>query len=179
MIAPAPPLPSTMPGFPDWYEGGFVDIEWLLQGYFSQLLSNVVCLGWLPPEQELLHAIEEDRTIYLRIFRSGGRIIKGEGGKGDVDRAHVQFAALSASRDLSWEVIEFVRQVLYCYLGGGGRISVDDLYAVISVQGEIVGPTLTPEAFRDPRLVPVTFELDVQRRKGLPSFSKYAGELGL
>jgi hypothetical protein len=176
----APPIKpiSEGPGFPPWYEGGFVDIEWLLMDYFGGLLSGVTCLTWLPPEKEALEQIQLG-TIYLRIFRSGGRIVRGEANEGSVDRAHVQFATYSASRDLSWEVIEFVRQVLYCFDRGGSRMQTASQYAVITCNGEIVGPALVPEAFRDPRLVPVTFELESQRRKGLPSFDKYGADLGL
>ena len=177
---PAPPLPtpSLLPGFPAFYEGGFVDIERLLMEFFDALLSGVTVLTWFPTENEVLTNIQAG-TIYLRIFRSGGRIVFDEDGEAEVDRAHVQFAAMSASRDLSWEVIEFVRNMLYAYYRGGARMQGATLYSVIKCRGEIVGPALTAEAFRDQRLVPITFELDVQRRKGLPSFSKYGAELGL
>lgn len=176
----APPIViSDLPGFPPWWVGGFADIEVLLSEWYQNLLSRVIVLNWFPPENEVLTEIEANGTIYLRIFRSGGRIVFDEGGEGEVDRAHVQFAAMSASRDLSWQVIEFVRNTLYCFRRGGGRMVTANNYAVIECNGEIVGPALTPEAFRDQRLVPVTFELDSQRRKGLPSFSKYGAELGL
>lgn len=178
MPAPPIPTPSLLPGFPPWYEGGFVDIERLLLGFYDELLSAVTLLTWFPPEDEVLANIVAG-TIYLRVFRSGGRIILDEDGETEVDRTHVQFAAMSASRDLSWEVIEFVRNTLYPFKRGGARMQTADLYALVQCNGEIVGPALTPEAFRDQRLVPITFELDVQRRKGLPSFSKYGAELGL
>lgn len=154
-------------------------MEWLLIEFFQALLPNVSVLSWFPPEKEVLQNIIDNNAIYLRIFRAGGRIIRQEDRKGDVDQSRMQFAAMSSSRDLSWEVIEFVRQMLYCYLNGGGRMQTETLYALISVNGEVTGPSLTPEAFRDQRLVPVTFELESQRRKGLPSFSEYGAELGL
>jgi hypothetical protein len=178
MPAP-PPMPVTPGLFPAWYEGGFVDIERLLTDWFAALLPAITCLTWFPPEEELLYQIEQG-TIYLRIFRSGGRIVfDEESGDGNVDRSHVQFAGMSASRDLSWEVIEFVRNVLYCFKRGGARMTTASTYATITCIGEVTGPMLTPEAFRDQRLVPITFELDSQRRKGVPSFSKYGAELGL
>lgn len=178
MTVPAIPTPSPLPGFPAWYAGGFVDIERLLGEYYQALLANVIVLNWFPPDTELLETVEAG-TIYLRIFRSGGRIVFDEDGKAEVDRPHVQFAAMSGSRDLSWEVIEFVRNTLYPFTRGGGRMQTTNLYAVITCNGEVLGPSLTAEAFRDPRLVPVTFELESQRRKGLPGFSKYGAELGL
>lgn len=178
MTAPAVPAPSPLIGFPPWYGGGFVDIERLLSGFYDVLLTNVTVLNWFPPDTELLDDVEAG-IIYLRIFRSGGRIVFDEDGKAEVDRPHVQFAAMSKSRDLSWEVIEFVRNTLYPFSRGGGRMQGGDLYAVITCNGEVLGPSLTAEAFRDPRLVPITFELESQRRKGLPSFSKYGAELGL
>jgi hypothetical protein len=171
-------LPVPTPGlFPSWYQGGFVDIERLLMGFFGGLMPTVRSLTWFPPEKELIYEITEHGTIYLRVFRTGGHATRSEGGKGDVDNPTVQFAAMSASRDLSWEVIEFVRQVLYCYQDGGGRMTADGLYSHVTMLREISGPSLTPEAFRDQRLVPATFELETQRRKGLPSFSKYSREL--
>lgn len=178
MTVPSIPPPSPLPGFPAWWQGGFVDIERLLSEYYQALLTNVTVLNWFPPDNEVLEEIEAG-TIYLRIFRSGGRIVLDEGGEGEVDRPHVQFAAMSASRDLSWEVIEFVRNTLYCFARGGARMVTASFFAVVTCNGEVVGPALTPEAFRDQRLVPVTFELETQRRKGLPSFSKYGAELGL
>jgi hypothetical protein len=174
------PLPtlSPLPGYPSWYKGGFADLERLLMDFYANLLSGVTPLTWLPPENEVLEQIQLG-VIYLRIFRSGGRIVFAEDGESEIDRAHVQFAAMSSSRDLSWEVIEFVRNTLYAFYWGGGRMVTPTQYAMITCRGEVSGPTLTPEAFRDWRLIPVTFELDVQRRKGLPSFSKYGAELGL
>lgn len=178
MSVPAIPTPSLLPGFPPWWKGGFVDIERLLLEWFQALLSAVTVLTWFPPDIEVLEQIEAG-TIYLRIFRSGGRIVFDEDGKAEVDRPHVQFAAMSASRDLSWEVIEFVRNMLYLFYRGGARMTTANFYAVVKCNGEIVGPALSAEAFRDQRLVPVTFELETQRRKGLPSFSDYGAELGL
>lgn len=178
---PAPPIPplSPRPQYPPFYQGGFIDIERLLMDWFADRAPGLTPLTWFPPETEVLDKIQAG-TIYLRIFRSGGRIVFDEDNQSEVDRPHVQFAAMSSSRDLSWEVIEFVRNMLYPYYRGGGRMETSTgLYAVIKCRGEIAGPSLTPEAFRDWRLVPSTFELDVQRRKGLPSFSKYGAELGL
>lgn len=180
MTTPAGPLPDLSPAlaFPAWYRGGFVDIERLLVAHFSELLPAVEVVSWLPTDKDVLASIQKPtNTVYLRIFRTGGRVIFGEPGKGAIDRCHVQFAALAASRELSWQVIEFVRQVMYAYLDGGSRIKAGGLYAMLTTVGEINGPVLTPEVFRDQRLVPVTFELDTQRRKGLPSFSDYSREL--
>lgn len=180
MTAPALPAVTSALGLPAWYEGGFVDIERLLNEYFSTLMTGVICVTWLPPEKEMLERLQKpEKAAYLRIFRSGGEALIGTGGKPSVDQPQVQFAAYSANRDISWEVIEFVRQTLYCYRGGGGRVEAGDLYAHVTMLREMTGPSLSPEAFRDPRLVPVTFELETQRRKGLPSFRAYSTELGL
>lgn len=177
MTTPAGPLFPVTPGlFPDWYQGGFVDVERLLMSFFGELMPGVTCVTWFPTEKEMMDHIIGGGA-FLRIFRTGGHIVYGEASKGVWDAPRVQFAALAANRDLSWEVIEFVRQVLYCYLDGGGRMKSGGLYAHVRVIGEVVGPGLSPEAFRDQRLVPVTFELETQRRKGLPSFSDYSREL--
>lgn len=178
VVVPPVPVPNPLPQFPPWWKGGFVDIERLLMEWFGAMLPGVTMMSWLPPETQVLENIQTG-TIYLRVFRSGGQIVFDRDGQAEVDRVHVQFAAMSMSRDLSWEVIEFVRNMLYTFYRGGGRMLGVTRYAVITNRGEILGPSLTPEAFRDARLVPITFELDVQRRKGLPSFADYGAELGL
>lgn len=175
MPVPAIPTPTPALGFPAWYRGGNVDIEVLLMGWFQELLTGVTVLTYFPPDKEVLEAVQTGAS-YLRMFRSGGRIVQD--GHKSIDQTHMQFAAMSASRDLSWEIIEFVRQMLYTFYPDGARIQTATLYAVITCNGEMVGPSMTPEAFRDPRLVPVTFELQTERRKGLPSLSEYGAELG-
>lgn len=153
-----------MIGYPDWYEGGCPDVEAVMRDLFMDLLTGVEVVSWVPPDyaSQLASGI-----AYLRIFRLGGRI--NVDSKSWVDETRVQFAALSASRDDSWHLIEFVRQILYAFRFGGAVIGSAST-AFIVVDGEVVGPQLIPEQMRDERLVPVTFEVHVDRPKGLPNY---------
>lgn len=135
-----------------------------MRDLFMDLLTGVEVVSWVPPDyaSQLASGI-----AYLRIFRLGGRI--NVDSKSWVDETRVQFAALSASRDDSWHLIEFVRQILYAFRFGGAVIGSAST-AFIVVDGEVVGPQLIPEQMRDERLVPVTFEVHVDRPKGLPNY---------
>jgi hypothetical protein len=156
-------------GYPAWYAGGCPDIEAVMRDLFSPLLTGVNVVSWVPPDygDELNAGI-----TYLRVYRLGGRINVDT--KSWVDETRIQFAALSASRDDSWRLIEFVRQVLYAFRFGG-PVGGPSGPTYIVVPGEIVGPQLVPEQFRDERLVPVTFEVHADRRKGLPDYRSALG----
>ena len=61
---------------------------------------------------------------------------------------------------------------------GGEGVARSDAFVIFVpfvVPGEIVGPQLVPEQFRDERLVPVTFEVHADRRKGLPDYRTALG----
>ena len=153
-----------MIGYPAWYQGGCPDVERVVRDLFTPLLINVSVCSWVPPDcaSQLTAG-----NAFLRVFRTGGRI--NVENRAWVDEARIQIAALSASRDDSWALIEFVRQVLYAYRNGGHVIS-EGRKVFIAVPGEVVGPQLVPEQFRDERLVPVTFDVETNRRKGLPDY---------
>lgn len=159
-----------MIGYPAWYEGGCPDVEAVMRDLFLGLLTGVEVVSWMPPDYASKLATG---VSYLRVFRLGGRI--NVDSRAWVDETRIQFAALSASRDDSWHLIEFVRQVLYMFRDGGHVVG-QSTTTFIAVPGEVVGPQLFPEQMRDERLVPVTFEVHTDRPKGLPN---YRQELGL
>lgn len=158
-------------GYPPWYQGGCPDVERVMRDLFADLLTGVEVVAWMPPDyaNQLASGVS-----FLRIFRLGGRI--NVDNRAWVDETRVQFAALSESRDDSWALVEFVRQVLYAYREGGGHVVGPTTTTFIAVPGEVVGPQLIPEQMRDERLVPVTFDVHTNRPKGLPN---YRQELGL
>lgn len=158
-----------MIGYPAWYVGGCPDVEKVMRDLFADLLTGVSVVSWLPPDYS---ARLDAGDAYLRVFRLGGRINVDT--RAWVDETRVQFAALSKSRDASWALTEFVRQALYQYRDGGHVVGSDSTTFIV-VQGEIIGPQLIPEQLRDERLVPVTFEIHVDRPKGLPNYRQALG----
>lgn len=162
--------------FPDYYTksgepGGYPNIENLLKTLFT---SGPVGLGgvdvyyWLPAQAVIEETLAADRGI-LRIFRTGGKINRSKGR----DEPNVQLAALTKSRDRSWELIEFARTgVLEEF--EDGAIVPGTIHKLQSV-GELIGPQLIPEQIRDERLVPVTFTLLTWKPKGLGNYREALG----
>jgi hypothetical protein len=149
---------------PDWYRGGYPDVEKLLRTLFAPLLANTHVVSWIPKPSTYNDEITAGRG-YLRIYRTGGAI-NYTGARRDEPR--VQFAALRSTRDESWELIEFVRQVLSCFVDNGAI--VPGTPTKLHAEGEVVGPQLIPELLQDDRLVPITFELHTWKPKGLPDY---------
>jgi hypothetical protein len=156
-------------GYPAWYQGGCADVERVMRDLFVPLLTGVEVVSWVPPAYATDLAAG---VTFLRIFRLGGRI--NVDSKSWVDETRIQFAALSGSRDDSWELIEFVRQTLYAYRFGGA-VTGSTSTTFIVVSGEVLGPQLIPEQLRDERLVPVVFEVHTDRPKGLPDYRRSLG----
>lgn len=135
--------------YPDWYKGGYPDIETVLVQLFSELLTGVEIVNFL--EQNAVDRLQAG-TAFLRIARTSGHI----DGDQQRDQARVQLAAWTPSRADSWELIEFVRQVLEAIDRGGGMWVAG---AVLKAAGEVVGPQLIPEQIRESRLIPVTYDI--------------------
>jgi hypothetical protein len=161
----------TAPVFPVWYDTTktWLDTEFVLKNAFQTWLTATNVLSWLPQSDVILATVQGGGS-YLRIFRTGGHLDGDTQRKSYVDAARVQFAAIANTRDQSWDIINFVRTVLWAYFIQAGRISGGGITAIMSTIGEVEGPQLTPVEFRDERLVPVTFDLEFQRPKGLPDY---------
>lgn len=168
------PTPSNIT-FPDWYAGGYPDIEMLMQVLFQPLLgtSQNTDGSWNPtyvvtylPNPAIYNPWLDSGNAYLRAYRIGGAFNDAE----KRDEPRVALAALTRSRDTSWYLIEFVRQVLVCYERGGavaGAPGVTLYYA-----GEVVGPQQTPEIIQDDRLVQITVGLQT-KKPGLPHYKSF------
>lgn len=152
--------------YPDWYEGGCRDVEKELKSLFEKLLSGVTVVSWIPPDY--VSQLNSGVT-YLRVYRLGGQLNIET--KNWVDQARVQLAVLATSRDAAWELMTFVREVLYSGFYHGGRVVRSDISTTfMQTPGEIVGPQLVPEPMRDERLVAVTFDIHVDRPRRLPNY---------
>lgn len=160
-----------MTTFPAWYDTAktWLDTEYVLKNAFAAWLPDTFVLSWLPVSDQILTTVQAGGA-YLRIFRVGGQLSADTQRKSNVDCARIQFAAIANTRDESWDIINFVRTVMWAYFDQAGRITGGDITCVMSTIGEIQGPQLTPVEFRDERLVPVTFDLEFQRPKGLPDY---------
>lgn len=165
--------------YPTWWRGGCPDVERTLKDLFTYPanlaatnLVGVDVVTWLP-NPEAAEAWLGAGNGYLRVYRTGGAVDRDK--LPWVDCTRVQIAAWCTSRDASWELIEYVREILGAYTNGGtvqrSTTSLSGLTTTfIFVPGELVGPQLMPEQIRDDRLVPVTFEIQTDRPKGLPDY---------
>lgn len=159
-------------GFPEWWTvgaAGYPNAQKLTRKVFDGLLTNVELTSWFPQPDKYEAHLAAGKG-YLRTYRTGGRINRKE----NRDEPKIQIAALTRSSDDSWELIEFVRQVLESGYGETTSIvpgTTHKLYAV----GEVVGPQLIPELILDDRLVPITYEFHTWRPKGLPNYRQLIG----
>lgn len=154
--------------FPDWWEGGYPNIENLLKAFLATRLGpDITPTYWLPPPNEYAAHLEAGKG-FLRIYRTGGR----ENEEQNRDEPKVQFAALTPSRDDSWELIEIVRSVGKAFATAA---IVPGTPHRLKCTGEVIGPQLIPELLQDSRLVPVTLEFHTWK----PRDFKYRQALGL
>jgi len=153
--------------FPAWWtsqdRASQTKIEDVGIALFQPLLPRTRCVYWLDTDQQTQQVLFEDMESYLRIVRLGGEVDFDN--KTDIHR--VQFAAASADRDDSWDILAFVQRVLYAYertsyvaMPGGRKIALEFM-------GETLGPLLDPQLIRDERLVPVTMRLATPWPKGV------------
>lgn len=162
-----------MATFPDWYDPTktkITDAERLIKNYFQDFLPDTNVVSWLPSGDDILASLTTDPPQrWLRVFRIGGPM-GYEDGKSWNDKPRIQFAAIAPTRDESWDIITFVRIVLWQFHLHPGRMTAGGTYAMVETVGEVEGPALTPVQFRDERLVPVTLDLDFTGKKGLPDY---------
>lgn len=153
---------------PDWYQGGCPDIEKdVLRPLFQPLLPNTHVVSWIP-KPDVYQAELLAGKSYLRTYRTGGRWNDEE----NRDEPVVQFAALCATRADSWQLIEFVRQVLICFIRQTGVVTptMPGTDVKLSAEGEVAGPQLIPELLQDDKLVPIAFQFFTWKPKGLPDY---------
>lgn len=161
-----------MSRYPGWWAVGaatYPDVEkQVLRPLFQPHLSDISVVSWLPKPDVYNTQLQAGKG-YLRTFRVGGAVNFEQ----NRDEPRVQFAALTGSRDESWELIGFVREVLGAYWRHAAVVPGTPYK--LSTVGEIVGPQLIPELLQDDRLVPVTFEFHTWKPKGLPNYRQALG----
>lgn len=153
--------------FPAWYQGGNPDTEKLLESLFAPLLTDVLFVPWLPKPDTYEDQLNSGKA-FLRIARVGGRMNLDQ----NRDEPRVQLAAVAKSRQTSWDLIEFCRQVLWSFQRGG---IVPGTTHTLYTAEEVLGPQLIPENIVEPRLVPATFGLLTRKPKGLPNYRQALG----
>lgn len=154
---------------PDWYDPSqsCPDVEKeILRPLFQPQLANTNVVSWLP-KPDVYNAVLASGGGYLRTYRTGGAWNDTQGR----DEPRVQLAALRPSRDESWQLIGFVRDMFRQFVRQTGLVNGFKL----SVEGEVAGPQLIPELLQDDKLVPITVQLYTWP-KGKPD---YRAALGL
>jgi len=154
--------------YPPWYKGGFPDVEVLLETLFMPMISGVTPVHWFPTE-DIIETTLNAGNGYLSIYRTGGKINHDQ----NRDEPNVQFVALTKSRDESWKLIEFIRQVLSKF--EESEAVVPGTNNQLGCLGEILGPQLTRAEMRDERIVPVTFTLLTRKPGGLGNYHEALG----
>ena len=157
--------------FPDWWPdsgGGFPDVEKLLDALYSPLLDDVIIVPYFPKPDVYETQLKSSKAL-LRFARTGGRINFEQ----NRDEPRVQIAAVARSRAMSWELIEFCRQMLWSGFERGAI--VPGTIHKLQASEEVLGPQLIPENIVEPRLVPVTFGLYTWKPKGLPNYRQALG----
>lgn len=162
--------------FPAWWttavQASIPKIEDVCIALFDPLFGGVKCVYWLDTDEQTQQVIFNEGEAYLRIVRLGGEVDLED--RRAIHR--VQFAALTDSRNLSWDILALVQYVLYAYRDTSRVLMPDGAKVPLKFRGERLGPLLDPQQIRDARLVPVTVELETPLPKGLPRIEQ---ELGL
>lgn len=151
--------------FPDWYKGGFDDIEFvlkcLLEKHFVGCVPAPKVFSWLP------ETFRDDMPLVC-VSRVPGAIDDCE----QEDTSEVLVFVMTASRAESWELAEFVRQVLMAH-ARGVMVDVGDYRASIVRIERSAGPQLSvdEDAFTE-RMIPLSFRVTTRRRASCPDYSR-------
>ncbi|WP_228002140.1 phage tail termination protein [Nocardia australiensis] len=160
--------------FPNWYEGGFPDRELvvldLVQKYLDLLTPQGVACTWLPDDvTDLINA----GVPVVRVYRGG------MGSDGLFDAAAIQLGVLTATRQDSWAVMEYLRQVMLSFAHGGPVRHEDGSITMIASIDEVVGPQQIPDLNPDHRLVPATFRVECRLPRDRPDYTSIRASLPL
>jgi hypothetical protein len=159
---------------PEWYtDPGYVDVEklivdlfkWLLPDFGPKNIGTIIPEGWYTPW-------EGEPEPLIRVWRMPGNALE----QIPVDHALVDIATLSRSRQDSWKLNGFVRDVMHEIVGV--KIPMrDGGQKVLNKCEEWVGPSQRPEQFVDDKFIPTTFLLSVDRKRILPDYKKILNNL--
>jgi hypothetical protein len=170
--------------YPTWWRGFRWDSERLIKDVFqfdgnasAEGLTGVAVEPWLPAPEKREEWLKQGNG-YLWVHRLGGQIERKK--HRGVDEALIQMAALTSSRENSIELMEYVASILSAYDEGGlvqraNPHRSGSSTTFMRVPGEVVGPQLIPDRFRDERLIPAQWEIHAD----LPYVPDYREALGL
>lgn len=149
---------------PNWYQGGFLDVEELFCDLFSWLLPDIPVVTWLIEDY-----YDNPRPV-LRVHRASGKAVDGM----PLDHAVVQFGVLSQSRADSWQLIGFVRSVMAATSGGfkvprgtvtNGVWTPNGTHTQINSVEEWLGPVQAPDEFIDDKFVSANYRVLVRESR--------------
>lgn len=170
--------------YPDFYLGFRWDIERLVHDVFTYeenkaaLIEGLAVVPWLPPQPER-DAWLSQGNAFLWVHRLGGSLNTST--LPGTDESVVQMAGLTRSRDESNELMSYVAMVFTAYGREGGLVQRSTPHlsgsstTFMRVPGEVVGPQLIPERFRDERLIPAQWEIHADLPKDLPDYREALG----
>jgi hypothetical protein len=151
--------------FPDWYQGSFEDAELLVMDLLQPHLNTITPQGYACTR---LPENYGDVLPIVRVYRQGGSL--------DIeqltDGAQVQLGVIGRSREESWAVLGFCREILRAYKRGGTVARLGGGKSHILSTAEMLGPQQIPELNPDFRLVPATFEVVTRYPRGLPDYER-------
>lgn len=138
-----------------------------MEALFSPLLIDVSIVPWFPKPAVYEEDLAAGKAL-LRFARTGGRINFDQ----NRDEPLIQIAAVAKSRALSWDLIEFCRQVVWQFERAAVVPSTPHM---LQASEEVIGPQIIPENIVEPRLVPVTFGLYTWKPRALPNYRQALG----
>ncbi|WP_099021272.1 phage tail termination protein [Mycolicibacterium palauense] len=156
---------------PDWFEGGYIDVEQLVVSYFEWLLGDRVFLcTWMKPGHYELSPGEEfgGTQPTLRVWRQPGKVDD----QTRIDQCLVQIAAITPTRHESWKLTNFVRRMMDEKVLLSTPIHLPDgsKHRFVS-SDEWTGPQVVPERYVDEKFIPVTFKLGIREPADLPNYA--------
>lgn len=166
--------------YPDFYEGFRWDVERLLKDVFtfdankSAVPEGLEVVPWFPANDKRDAWLSEGNG-YLWVHRLGGHLNRAT--MPGTDECVVQMAALTRSRDDSNDLLDYVAMVLSQFDEGGQvhrstphRCGDTETFMKVPIMGELVGPQMIPDRFRDDRLIPAQWEIHADLPQGLPDY---------
>lgn len=159
---------------PDWYTLKYDDIEDALCDYFEWVTNNeVLVCTWLPPDYyDPTSGNGTEPT--LRIWRQPGRADQSL----RTDEALVQIAAITRKRSDTWQLIDFVREMMDDDVIAGFPIPrKDGSVTKFRKSEEWLGPQIVPEQLYDDKFIPVTFKVPTREKRLRPNFRQILNSL--
>lgn len=160
---------SDLLELPEWFEGGYTDIEEAVIAYFRWLLGDSVFVcSWLPPGHYTPGSNAGTQPT-LRVWRQPGRTDPSL----RRDESLVQIASITSTREESWKLTQFVRRLMDDDVISGFPILMSDGEKIsFACCEEWIGPQMVPERVVDEKFVPVTFKLAIREPIDLPNYRK-------